>query len=101
VDSALELGHVQWDDEEHLEYAASKGRTLFTYNVRDFAGLHRKWQSQGKTHHGIILSYQFSMRNFGELLRRTLKLLSVWTPEAIKNQLLFLGSEGPAMKTGP
>ena len=91
VASALELGHSPWDDEAHLEYASSEGRTLLTYNIRHFAGLHKEWQTAGKTHKGIILSSQFSREQFGELLRRTLKLLTLWTPETIHNQLLFLG----------
>jgi predicted nuclease of predicted toxin-antitoxin system len=69
VASALELGHSSWDDEAHLEYASSEGRTLLTYNIRHFAGLHKKWQSAGKIHEGIILSPQFSREQFGELLR--------------------------------
>jgi len=81
VNNALELGHTEWDDEAHLEYAMSEDRTLLTYNIRDFAQLHKKWQSEGKAHCGIIVSHQFSMEKFGELLHRTLKLLSVWTSD--------------------
>lgn len=91
VTSALELGHIEWDDEAHLEFAVSEGRTLLTYNIRDFVQLHKKWQSECKAHNGIIVSYQFSMGALGEVLRRILKLLSVWAPETINNQLLFLG----------
>ncbi len=91
VISALEIGNIELKDEDHLEYAVWEGRTLFTYNIRDFAKLHKKWQLKNKTHNGIIISYQFSINEFGELLRRILKLLYIWSPEKIKNQLLFLG----------
>ena len=91
VTSALESGHLEWSDEAHLQYATSEARTLFTYNIRDFARLHKKWQAEGKAHHGIIVSYQFSMKSFGELLRRALRFLAIWTPEAIHNQFVFLG----------
>lgn len=91
VTSALELDHFEWQDEEHLEYAVSESRTLFTFNIRHFVQLHRKWQAKHKSHCGIIVSPQFSIEAFGELLRRTLRALSAWTSESINNQLLFLG----------
>ena len=91
VTSAVELGHLEWADEDHLEYAVSEGRTLYTFNTRHFAQLHQKWQSENKSHCGIIVSPQFSLDAFRELLRRTLRILSLWTKETVRNQLLFLG----------
>ncbi len=42
-------------DEALLAEAASQGRMLVTYNVRDFAALARQWAQLGKSHAGILL----------------------------------------------
>jgi predicted nuclease of predicted toxin-antitoxin system len=41
-------------DEELLAYATSLGRCVVTANVRDFASLSALWNSQGRSHAGII-----------------------------------------------
>ena len=48
VVSALEIGLCGKTDREQLEYSASENRTLVTFNIRDFAKLHRQWQLKGK-----------------------------------------------------
>jgi len=91
VVSAIDYGHLEWQDEAHLEYAVQEERALFTYNIRDFARLHQRWRLEGREHYGIIVSSQFSFRELGELLRRMLKLLATKKTEEINNQMLFLG----------
>ena len=41
VVTALDEGMIERGDEEHLRYAAAKGRALCTFDVADFHRLHR------------------------------------------------------------
>jgi hypothetical protein len=74
-------------DEEILEYAVAQGRAVLTHNVQDFAPLAESCFLQGIEHHGIIVGRHFEK---GELLRRTLDLLSTLTPESLANTLRFI-----------
>src|SRR5437899_4004994 len=49
-------------DPEHLEYAAAYGLALITRNARDFRLLHAEWQSQGRSHSGILLVYRDNIK---------------------------------------
>jgi uncharacterized protein with PIN domain len=55
VETAQELGMRGIPDEVHLQYAASQGRTLFSFNRRDYIRIHGEWLTAGRTHSGIIL----------------------------------------------
>lgn len=37
-------------DEEQLAFATSQLRAILTFNIRDFALIHRQWQAAGRTH---------------------------------------------------
>ncbi|MBI3914439.1 MAG: DUF5615 family PIN-like protein [Chloroflexi bacterium] len=87
---AAEAGMLERPDSEQLEYAASVGRAILTYNSHDYALLAGKWFEEGRVHSGIILSQQFSKREFGELLRQTLRLLNVLTRDEMRNQVFYL-----------
>ena len=50
------MGNRGVRDEDHLAYATSLGRAIFTHNIKDFARLARSWNDQGKRHMGIIVS---------------------------------------------
>jgi len=63
---------------------------ILTYNAQDFIPLARAWYVAGRGHSGIILSEQFSRRQFGELLRRILRLLNNLTADEMSNQIVFL-----------
>jgi len=58
VISPRAAGTKGWDDSDHLDYAATHGYVLLTYNPRHFDMLHKTWQAQGRTHAGIFLVYQ-------------------------------------------
>jgi hypothetical protein len=45
-------------DVVQLEYAASQGRTLFSYNVGDYRRLHSEFIEAGKHHAGIVVTQQ-------------------------------------------
>ena len=83
----LEVGRGGESDPEQLAYAVSQGRTMLTHNIRDYLLLDRKYQGQGREHHGIIVSDQVPLR---ELLRRTLRCLSRRTADKVRNQVIWL-----------
>ncbi len=74
-------------DEALLEWATQQSRVLFTYNMRDFVPLHKRWQERGWEHAGIIVSPQLSVR---EALRRLKNLLRGRTSAEMTNRLEFL-----------
>lgn len=88
--SAREAGNLEISDEAQLTYAAENGLALLTYNVQHFIPLAQTWYLSGDEHAGLILSEQFSQRQFGELLRRVLQLMNQWTVDEMRNQLVFL-----------
>lgn len=85
--TAKEADLIQAPDEHHLEYATSLDRTVFTFNARDFAKLHREYLSTGRHHTGIIISAQLPI---GVVLRRLLKLLHTRFAEDMLDWLEYL-----------
>jgi predicted nuclease of predicted toxin-antitoxin system len=85
--SAYEVGNANIPDEAHLEFAAANKRAILTCNAKDFAPLFDKWWEVGKEHYGIIVSEQLE---FGEMLRRILKLLDSVTADEMRNNYLNL-----------
>jgi hypothetical protein len=88
--STAEAGNLSLSDEDQLRYATERGKALFTYNIKDFISLAHQWNDQGIEHAGIILSEQFSQRQFGELLRRLLRLLDTLTADEMRQQIIYL-----------
>jgi len=88
--STAEAGNLGVSDEVQLTYAAEQGMAILTYNAQDFIPLARAWYFAGREHAGIIISEQFSVRQFGELLGRVLRLLDSLTADEMYNQLVFL-----------
>jgi predicted nuclease of predicted toxin-antitoxin system len=83
----LEVNRAGKSDLEQLAYAVSQGRAVLTHNIRDYLLLDRQYRDQGKEHYGIIVSDQVPLR---ELLRRTLRCLSRYTTEEVRNQVIWL-----------
>ncbi len=90
--SAAEAGMLERSDAEQFEYAVRHRRAILTYNASDYVCLANAWFSAGKEHDGVIISQQFSKRQFGELLRRLLNLLDTLTREKMRNQVIALQS---------
>jgi hypothetical protein len=86
--SAHEVGHAELEDSEHLAYAASQGRAILTYNVKDYAPLFDAYWWEGREHHGLVASEQLPI---GELLRRVLRFLNTVTAEEMQNNYKDLG----------
>ena len=87
--TAYETGLVRMPDEEHLAYATSVGRTVLTFNVRDFAKLHTQYLSTGRHHAGIIVSDQAPV---GVLVRRLLKLMSARSTVDLRDEMVYLST---------
>ncbi len=87
VVSAHEARRWGLTDEEQLRYAATEGRTLFTYNAADYVKLHLEWLRSGQQHQGIVVSDQLPV---GETVRRLLRLLNRVPADEMRNQLRWL-----------
>ena len=55
-------------DEDHLRYATSGGRVLYSFNIRDYSLLHEQWIASGHEHSGMILGFRQRYSD-GEQLR--------------------------------
>jgi predicted nuclease of predicted toxin-antitoxin system len=85
-----EAGQDEASDEEQLDYAASHGRAILTFNIRDFAPLHESWQSAGRPHAGMIVSQQLGSRQYHLLLQRMLRLLNHFSAEEMVGNFVHL-----------
>ena len=81
-----------WDDPDHLEYAATHGYLLLTHNPSDFLRLHRDWREQGRTHSGIFLIYRDNNvrkdMSYADTVRAIANLLASGLP--IVNEIYIL-----------
>jgi len=82
-----EAGRRRETDESQLEWTSREGRTLVTFNVGHFAGLHTEWMKEGRHHAGVVVSAQ---RPIGDLLRRLLHLAGTLDADAMRDRLEFL-----------
>jgi hypothetical protein len=89
VTTVLEAGMAGKSDSALLEYAASKGLTVYTFNVAHFCSLHTEYMAEGRSHAGIIVVYR-QRYSVGEQIRRLLKLIRTLTAEEMKDTLQFL-----------
>src|SRR4051812_35941484 len=78
-------------DEEQLTFATSVGRTVLTFNQRDYCRLHEEWMEEGRTHTGIIVGAQ-QRYSVGESVRRLLLLIESCTAEDMRDRIEFLSS---------
>ena len=87
--TAKEADKIQVSDHDHLIYAASLGRTVFTFNTRDFMKLHKEYLSRGQHHAGIIVSDQVQV---AVILRRLLRLLNTRSAADMQDWLEYLSN---------
>jgi hypothetical protein len=89
VQTVVEAGLQGMDDRSQLEWAASHGRSLYTFNVSDFCRLHREYLERGVPHAGIIVvpRQRYSVK---QQIRLLLNLLKTRAAEDMRNSLLFL-----------
>ena len=85
--SAHDIGMRRRGDPEQLNFAAERGWTLLTHNVKHFRQWHERWMAEGKEHAGIIVSRRMEI---GRMLRALLNLLDQVSADEVRNQLLYL-----------
>jgi predicted nuclease of predicted toxin-antitoxin system len=78
-----DVGLLGASDEEQLAFATSHQRTLVTTDD-DFLAL-----APHQPHAGILYWHQ-ERRSIGEVIRRIVRLCEQHTPEAMRNQVMFL-----------
>ncbi|MFQ6115426.1 MAG: DUF5615 family PIN-like protein [bacterium] len=88
VTSSYEMGRNGSPDPDQLDYAASQGRAILSFNVRDFIQLDKEWKYQGKSHAGIIVSTRIN--DLGLLFNRVKQHLDSVNPAQQYNLLLWL-----------
>jgi hypothetical protein len=87
--TAYEAGREGRPDDEHLRFAASHGRAVYSLNVSDFTRLHWEFLTRGEEHFGILIIPR-QRYGIGEKVRRLLQLLQSADAESLKNTLQFL-----------
>jgi len=91
VETTVAAGLRETSDDAQLAYAAGQRRALVTHNIQHFPGVHATWVEAGRTHWGVIILVGHSA--VGAWLRRMETLLSRFSADELRNQLLFLGAE--------
>lgn len=85
--SAHECGNRGKADIEQFAFAEQQGRSLLTFNARDFVPIAAKAMTANQAFPGLIVAEQLPFR---ELLRRTCRLLDSKTPEQIVSSIVWL-----------
>lgn len=87
--TAHESDMIERKDDEHLVFATTKGRVLYSFNVGDYCRL----SSDGRSHAGLVLAHQ-QRYSVGEQMRRLLRLMNTLSAEEMQNRIEFLGAWG-------
>ena len=77
-------------DEDQLAFATREGRSILSFNIRDFAPLHEEWTAANRSHAGIIVSRQLGSRQYGIFLQRMLRLLNHFAAEEMVGNFVHL-----------
>ena len=87
--TTIEAHQLGATDAEQLATAINLRRTIYTFNVGDFAQLHRESLEQGLDHTGIIVipDQRYST---GEKVRRVAEFVKSVTAEAMLNRMEYL-----------
>ena len=87
--TTADADHCGATDREQLAFAAERGRAIYTFNVGDFARLHRERLLQGIDHAGIVVLPD-QRCSVGEKIRRIAGFLSRVTAEEMVNRIEYL-----------
>lgn len=85
--TTLDEKMLEASDTQQMNHAIKKGCVFLTHNRIHFEQLYLNLINEGKNHSGVILS---TRRNVYELAKRISRVLSGYTKESVKNQLLYL-----------
>ncbi len=84
-----EAGRLATSDESQLAFAAENGRAIYTFNVSDFARLHRQFLRSGRGHAGIVVIPE-QRYSIGEKIRRLASFVQATTSDEMQNRMEFL-----------
>ena len=87
AESTVEAKNLGLEDHEQLAYAVTQKRAILTFNREHYERLAVEYFLNDREHYGIIISPQYE---FGELLRRMLKLLKSVAADELRNQIKYL-----------
>lgn len=87
--TTAEVHQLGATDAEQLTTAICLRRTIYTFNVRDFAQLHSETLEQGLEHTGIIVIPDQRLST-GEKIRRVAEFLHRVRPEEMLNRMEYL-----------
>ena len=87
--TTVEANQLGATDAEQLATAISLRRTIYTFNVGDFAQLHKEHWEQGREHTGIVVVPD-QRCSAGEKIRRVTKFLKSVTTEEMLNRMEYL-----------
>ena len=93
VITAQDVGMMGRSDEEHLLFATSQGRVLYSFNRGDFFRLHSQYAAEGKSHAGLLLARQ-QHYSVGEQMRRILKTMALRSAADMRDRVEFLSAWG-------
>ena len=82
---------ISKSDQSQLAFAASVGRTIYTYNVGDFTALHSEYLTRETNLSGIIVGEQGRF-GIGEQIRRLLRIIEAKSAEEMQNHIEFLSN---------
>jgi len=89
VMTTAEAGRLGMTDAEQLAFAAENHRTLYSFNVADFARLHRQCCEEGRSHSGIVVVPD-QRCSVGEKIRRVARFLRSMTAGSMVNRMNYL-----------
>ncbi len=87
---ALEVGHDEFTDEQHLRWATDHGRAVLTFDRQDFQALAVDWFLRGEAHAGIIIATAAPRFPISVTHRRLLNFLDRVTAEEMVDQVRWL-----------
>ena len=87
--TVIEAGLRGKDDQVQLQWAATKKRAIYTFNVSDSCRLHRQYLENGTEHAGIIVvpRQRYTVK---QQIRLLLNVVKTKSAEDMQNRLLFL-----------
>ncbi|NET52530.1 MAG: hypothetical protein F6K09_28775 [Merismopedia sp. SIO2A8] len=87
--TTIEAQRLGTTDADELQFATSVGRTIYTFNVRDFVQLHQEYMEKNQAHAGIIIIPE-QRYSIGEKIRRLAQFISQTPAAKMINCLEFL-----------
>ena len=87
--TTVQAARLRSTDIEQIQFAASRGYVMFSYNIRDFPRLHFELLAAGEHHAGIIMATQEDPKRNAKTL---LSLLDAFDATDFADQLLYLNN---------